>query len=74
MLSGASVGEIERQGALPPIRSRRLLRARQPSAQPPCNPAYRDNRIHVVDLLLTIVTLGLCKIPGTLFSLHVRRL
>jgi hypothetical protein len=62
------------KNTLPPIRLRRLLRAREPSAQAPINPAYRDNGLHLVDLLLTIVTLGLCKIPGTLFSLHERRL
>ena len=58
------------KNTLPPIRSRRFLRAREPSAQPPCNPAYRDNGLHIVDLLLTIVTLGACELPGTLFMLH----
>jgi len=57
-------------GALPPMRSRRFLRAREPSAQPPCNPAYHDNGLHIVELLLTIVTLGPCEIPVMLFLLH----
>ena len=62
--------KIHGKSTLPPIRSRRLLRAREPSAQPPCNPAYRDNGLHLVDLLLTMVTLGACEIPGMLFMLH----
>jgi hypothetical protein len=61
------------KSTLPPIPSRRFLRAREPSAQPPTNPAYRDNGLHIVDLLLTIVTLGSCEIPGTLLMLHTNR-
>jgi hypothetical protein len=74
MLSGAWAGEDERQEHSATNTLTSPLAGKRAKRPGPINPAYHDNGLHLVDLLLTIVTLGLCKIPGTLFSLHERRL